>query len=270
MKSPRVSVILTFYNRPDMVRRAIGHILAQSFRDFELILVDDCSDAVLSLNDIDFNTIPVRHLRNDKNLGANRARLRGLMCAIGEYICFHDDDDYWMGDKLKKQVQFLDDNLDVSVVTSFALANKKIIEFPISPSRLILSIYNCVGSFSIPMIRNSPELGNALDNDLSNAQDWHVWRSLEKTGTIATIPSVLVFFDDGAHDRISSVKNVERYYSSYLRVALLDNPEILIRAFHQFLARYHCSQMVVSKVLFGVFYGMLRGYIKARLSIGKF
>ena len=270
MKSPRVSVILTFHNRPDMVKRAIRHILAQSFTDFELILVDDCSDAVLSLSDVDFNTIPIQHLRNNTNLGANQARSRGLSCANGEYICFHDDDDFWMENKLEKQVEFLDNNFDVCVVTSFAITNEKIIEFPISPSRLILSIYNCVGSFSIPMIRNSPELGNALNNDLSNAQDWHVWRSLEKTGTIATIPCVLVFFDDGGHDRISSVKNVERYYSSYLRVALLDNPEMLIRAFHQFLARYHCSQMVVSKVLFGVFYGILRGYMKARLSIGKF
>jgi glycosyltransferase involved in cell wall biosynthesis len=269
MKILRVSVILTFHNRPELVKRAIRHILCQSFQGFELILVDDCSTDVLSLDDIDFKKIPVQHIRNGKNLGANQTRLRGLRCASGEYICFHDDDDYWMEDKLEKQFDFLEKNSDVCMVTSFALTNRKTLEFPLTPSRLSLSIYNCVGSFSIPMVRNSQMLENALNNNLSNAQDWHVWRCLEKGGAIATIPCVLVFFDDGLHDRISSAKNIDKYYSSYLRVALIDNPERLIKAYHQFLAWYHCSRTVLGKFLFGAVYGMLRGYIKVRLRIGN-
>jgi glycosyltransferase involved in cell wall biosynthesis len=264
-KIPKVSVILTFHNRPELVQRAIFHILCQTFQDFELILVDDCSDNVLDLECIDFKGILVKHLRNEKNLGANLSRLKGLGFASGDYICFHDDDDYWMEDKIEKQFNFLEKNQDFCLVTSYALTNHKTLKFPLKPSRISLSIYNCIGSFSIPMIRNSKELGKALDNQLSNAQDWHVWRCLEKCSPMATIPKVLVFFDDGPHDRISSVKNVDKYYSSYLCVALNDTPNDLIKYYHYILASYHCHKMGVVKILLGFVYFILRTYIKIKL-----
>jgi glycosyltransferase involved in cell wall biosynthesis len=265
MGIPKVSVILTFYNRPDMVKRAINHIILQSFQDFELILVDDFSDKPLALDDIEFGDLVVTNIRNKANIGANQSRLNGLKIAKGEYVCFHDDDDYWMVDKLEKQFNFLEENSDYHLVTAYAKTNKKVVKFPKKPSSFSLSIHNCIGSFSIPMIRNSDVLYTSLDNNLSNAQDWNVWRGISKHHKVGSLEDILVFFDDGVHDRISSVKNIEQYYSSYLKVALRDSPNTLIKYYHQSLANYHCSDALIKTYMWGFSTMILRGYIKIRL-----
>ena len=264
MKLPKVSVILTFYNRSEMVRRAIKNIVNQSFQDFELILVDDFSYEPLTLDGTDFGGLSVKNIRNNANLGANQSRLNGLKISKGKYVCFHDDDDYWMLDKLEKQYNFLEQNTDYHIVTAYAQANKKVVKFPDNPSSFSLSIYNCVGSFSIPMIRNSDILYQSLDNDLTNAQDWNVWRNISKHHKIASLEHILVFFDDGIHDRISSVQNIKQYYSSYLKVALMDPPDFLIKYYHQSLANYHCSDIFIKTYVWGFLTMVLRGYINLR------
>ena len=152
------------------------NIIKQSYKNFELILVDDNSRDKLNIEQINFEDIPVQHIVNEVNLGANQSRLIGLRHSKGKYVCFHDDDDYWMTDKLFKQVKFLDNNPEYYIVSAYAKTKAKVIKFPPNPSSFSLSIYNAVGSFSIPMIRNTNLLAKSLDNDLTNAQDWHVWR----------------------------------------------------------------------------------------------
>ncbi|MAS82684.1 MAG: hypothetical protein CMF45_08345 [Legionellales bacterium] len=269
-KKPEISVILTFHNRPDMVKRAIQHIINQSINCYELILVDDFSATAISLSDINFGDIALTHIRNEVNLGANQSRLIGLRLAKGKYICFHDDDDYWMEEKLEIQLNYLNKNPNVHVVSCYARTNSKILKFPSEPSSLALSIHNCVGSFSIPMIRNTNLLESFLNNDLTNAQDWHVWRSLKKHYLISTVPKVLVFFDDGQHDRISSAKNIDAYYSSYLRVALIDTVDILLRAYHYSLVKYHCSHTFFFRLCWGGSTFILRRYVKLRLWLEAF
>lgn len=270
MSQPEISVILTFHERPEMVKRAINHIIQQSFHDFELILVDDCSKKRLRLGDIDFGGLPVTNIRNETNLGANQSRLRGLKLSKGKYICFHDDDDYWMESKLEKQYDFLEKNHEYHLITAYAQANKKVVKFPKKPTSLSLSVHNCIGSFSIPMIRNSDILRQSLDNNLTNAQDWNVWRNIIKDHKVGTLEEILVFFDDGDHERISSVKNIKEYYSSYLEVALKDSPNFLIKSYHQSLANYHCSNSLIKTYVWGFFTLILRAYTKIRLSIGDF
>lgn len=262
-------MILTFHNRHEMVKRAISRILDQSINCFELILVDDCSDEQILLQEFDFKEIQFTYLRNKKNKGANQSRLNGLMKAKGEYICFHDDDDYWMKNKLEKQLNFLEENPEYYLVSSFAKTHNKLLKFPLNPSKTALSIYNCLGSFSIPMIRNNKILNSSLDNNLSNAQDWNVWRNIQKNYLVATIPEILVFFDDGTHDRISSKKNNKEYYSAYLEVALNDCPNILVRYYHMTLSAYHCTEDILIKYFYGFLTLLLRLYIKIKLLFEK-
>ena len=210
-RKPKVSVILTFHNRPVKVERALKSLASQTFRLFEIILVDDYSEKRPIVPEKALADVRVVQIRNDKNLGANGSRLAGLRLAKGDFICFHDDDDYWFSEKLQKQVGFLESHPEIDLVSCWAQGTKRVLEFPARPSLLALSIHNCVGSFSLPMIRSSRLLGASLDNDLSNAQDWHVWRSLARVGEVAVIQEPLVFFDDGDHDRISNVKNKKKY-----------------------------------------------------------
>ncbi len=106
-----VSIIMPSYNTAKYISESILSILNQSYPNWELIIVDDCStdkmDAVIQsfLKD---NRI--KYLKNDTNLGAALSRNRALKEAKGDWIAFLDSDDIWLKDKLLKQLEFMKDN----------------------------------------------------------------------------------------------------------------------------------------------------------------
>lgn len=104
--SPRVSVIIPACNAAAIVHRAVDSVLAQSFQDFELLLVDDGStDNTRSVLAGYGNRLQL--LARD-NGGPAAARNHGLRQARGEYVAFLDADDYWKPGKLQRQVDLLD------------------------------------------------------------------------------------------------------------------------------------------------------------------
>lgn len=108
VKVPQVSVVITTYNRAAVLPRAVESVLAQTYTNFELIVVDDHStdstpEFVASLADE-----RVRSLRHDCNTGQSKALNTGIDAARGEYVAFLDDDDEWLPQKLASQVAVLD------------------------------------------------------------------------------------------------------------------------------------------------------------------
>lgn len=104
---PLVTVIIPTYNRAATIRRAIDSVLGQSYKELELIIVDDCSSD---------NTVQIVHSYCDKRInliclpqngGANAARNMGISAAKGEYIAFQDSDDEWLKDKLAVQMDYI-------------------------------------------------------------------------------------------------------------------------------------------------------------------
>lgn len=106
----KVSVILTSYNHEKFIKKSIESVLAQTYKDFKLIIVDDCSTDS-SWNIIQqFNDERIIAIRNSQNL-----RTEGFYNALhkyvdGTYIAVHHSDDEWNPDKLEKQVEFMDAN----------------------------------------------------------------------------------------------------------------------------------------------------------------
>lgn len=94
------TVVLPTYNRSHLLSRAINSVLNQTFTDYELIVIDDCStdqtQQVLSA----FNDPRLTVLRQHKNTGISAARNRGIQQAQGQYICFLDDDNAFLSDFL--------------------------------------------------------------------------------------------------------------------------------------------------------------------------
>lgn len=111
---PTVSVVIPTCNRPDLLPRAIRSVLAQTYQDLEIIVVDDgmkvrAESFVASLGDT-----RIRYIKNETSLGGSGARNRGIKEAKGEYVAFLDDDDEWFPEKLSIQMgQFADTNADV-------------------------------------------------------------------------------------------------------------------------------------------------------------
>lgn len=109
MNKPLVSVVISTHNRPELLEKAITSVYAQTFQDFEVIVVDDgdapraefvVSEYIKKQN--------FRYIETKKNEGAPIARNRGIDVARGDLIAFLDDDDEWMPEKLETQLKAYD------------------------------------------------------------------------------------------------------------------------------------------------------------------
>ncbi|GAB3680128.1 glycosyltransferase family 2 protein [Salinisphaera aquimarina] len=116
---PKVTVLIPVYNRVRFIGDAIDSVLAQTFDDFELLLVDDGSTDG-SQDTIRAHADPrIRLIENPRNLGIAATRNRGIEAARGEYLAFLDSDDRALPDRLARQVAFLDTHPDFAAVGSW-------------------------------------------------------------------------------------------------------------------------------------------------------
>ena len=101
-----ISIIMPAYNAENTLEFAVRSVLAQTYRDFELIIINDCSkDKTLALaNRLQKTDSRIRVLDNERNQGVSLTRRRGVEIAEGDWLAFLDSDDAWMPDKLEKQV----------------------------------------------------------------------------------------------------------------------------------------------------------------------
>jgi glycosyltransferase involved in cell wall biosynthesis len=106
---PVVSVITPIFNSVEFIERSIRSVKDQSFQDWEMILVDDCStdSSVALVSELASADDRLRVIQLSENSGAAVARNAGIEAARGRYIAFLDSDDAWLRDKLEKQLQFM-------------------------------------------------------------------------------------------------------------------------------------------------------------------
>ena len=107
---PKVSVIVTNYNRKDILAETIHSILNQTFTDFELIVVDNFSDYDFFEHINSFNDTRIRAFQNQNNGIIAVNRNFGIKKAKGEYIAFCDDDDTWAKNKLEVVIDHIKKN----------------------------------------------------------------------------------------------------------------------------------------------------------------
>ena len=101
---PKVSVIIPTYNRAELLPRAINSVLDQSYYDYEIVIIDDCSADNTGDVIAKFTDQRIRLIRHERNKGQSAAINTGIANAKGEYIAFLDDDDEWLPTKLEGQV----------------------------------------------------------------------------------------------------------------------------------------------------------------------
>lgn len=118
----RVSVIIPAYNPGAFLDEALASVLAQTFEDWECVVVDDGSTEDLSR--IDALDPRVRRIRQE-NRGLSIARNVGLMQSHSEYVAFVDADDLWAPHKLQAQVEMMDANLNLAMCQRLASSTPK-------------------------------------------------------------------------------------------------------------------------------------------------
>jgi len=114
----KVSVILPTYNRSRMISEAIDSVLNQTFKDFELIVVDNYSTDNTESAVQSYRDKRIRYYKNHNHGLVSVSRNYGIEKSGGEYIAFLDDDDLWLPEKLEKQLILLDSNKELGLVYS--------------------------------------------------------------------------------------------------------------------------------------------------------
>ena len=104
-----VSIVMPSYNTGSFIEESIKSVIDQTYQDWELLIVDDCStDHSDEIVEPYLSDQRIKYLKNEKNSGAAVSRNRALREAKGKWIAFLDSDDLWMDEKLKKQVSFME------------------------------------------------------------------------------------------------------------------------------------------------------------------
>lgn len=111
MNKELVSIVMPSYNTGRFIKETVESVLAQTYTDWELIIVDDCStDNTDEIVNEFLSDERIRYIKNEKNSGAAVSRNRALREATGRWIAFLDSDDLWEPEKLEKQIAFMKNN----------------------------------------------------------------------------------------------------------------------------------------------------------------
>ena len=194
---PEVSVVIPTYNAARYVGQAVDSVLAQTFRDVEVIVVDDGS------TDDTANLIrelgpPVRYLHQE-NQGVSVARNRGLAESTGRYVAFLDADDTWLPGKLAKQLEALAAGADrLSYTAGFVTdADLNILEVrrpgPVTREVLLMEgNLMGVGASTVLCERALFSGAGEFDPSLSQCADWDMWIRLAALTGFAYVDEPLV------------------------------------------------------------------------------
>lgn len=196
---PLVSVIMPVYNTPEpILREAIESILNQTFKNFEFIIIDDCSKKSIQPIVDSYCDNRVIFLRNKENLGVTGAPNVGLDNSRGVYIARMDSDDIAHPDRLKMQVDFLENNQDIDILgTAFEkFPKKKIVRLPLDDKAIKLAMifnYNAICHPSV-MIRKSTidKLKIRYEKKHEVCEDYGVWLKYINDVKFANLNDVLL------------------------------------------------------------------------------
>lgn len=204
MNNELVSVIIPSYKRSEMLPRAVKSVLAQTYKNIEIIVVDDNDPDSLWRRDTEKrmnqfkNNCHVKYICHEKNKNGSVARNTGIKNASGSIIAFLDDDDEYLPTKIEKQVSFLLEHPEYKAVYSgWIRANKKII--PTHQGDLsydILSGNNIIYTNVIMMWKKcAEEFGGWDESFIRNQEAAFLLRYFDAGYKIGVVSEALVIFD---------------------------------------------------------------------------
>lgn len=190
-----VSVVLPVYKGQLYLKDAIQSILSQSFRDFELIIVNDASPDDSESIVKQFSDPRIVYHKNETNYGLVGALNKGIELSSGKYIARMDQDDISMPDRLEKQFSFMEAYPDVVICgTQIRILGKETIKnYPVTDEDIRVSLL-FGASFAHPavMMRRDTlqQHGLKYDEQFRHAEDYGLWVQLSRFGKMANLPAV--------------------------------------------------------------------------------
>src|SRR5919199_2454966 len=232
---PSISVIIPVYNGEKTIKETIESVLKQTFKDFELLVINDGSqDATLDI----VNRIQDPRLKvfSYPNAGQSTSRNRGIELAVGEYISFIDADDLWTPDKLEAQVKALQENPQAAVAYSWTdwidqssqLIGKGsyITENGEVFAKLLLNDFVANGSNCLIRRQALIEVGG-FDESVTPAEDWDLWLRLAARYEFVVVPSPQILYRISPNSASFDVWKMEASSLKVIEKAFAQAPESL-------------------------------------------
>jgi len=230
LNNPIVSVILPVYNAETYVSDTIQSILNQSFQNFELIIINDCStDNSLSVIQ-KFQDPRIIIINNERNLKLIKTLNRGIQHAKGKYIARCDADDIFDKNRFEKQVHFLEKNPEIGVLGTDAwiidqnnFILKTTYNFPSQPIELDIRLKNASPFFhpSVMFRKNLVNFTGPYSEDFLHVEDYALWLNLFSKTKLANLNDRLIYYrihssSISGQNSLEQLKNSERARLTYL------------------------------------------------------
>lgn len=220
-----VSIIMPSYNTAPYIRETIQSVLDQTYQDWELIIVDDCStdntdEVVASIKDG-----RIRYLKNEKNSGAAVSRNRALREAKGRWIAFLDSDDLWMPEKLEKQIAFMDNNNYVFSYTNYEEINvegKRTGVKVTGPKKITKTgMFNYCWPGCLTVMYDAEKIGLIQIEDIKKNNDYAMWLKVCRKADCYLLDEYLAQYRKGRTGSVSthSIKTMIGWHYKLFREA---------------------------------------------------
>lgn len=263
-----VSVIIPTYRRADMLQRAIDSVLNQTYKNIEIIVVDDNNPGTIFrknteqlMNQYEKNN-KVIYVKHDRNKNGATARNTGMSYSKGDYICFLDDDDLYKPEKIQKQIEYLAINLEYDAVYCGWIRNgNKVIPEKVGNLTFeLLSGISLIYTNTIMIKRNiAIQIGGWDERFNRNQEAVFLLRYFKYGYKLGLIKEVLVEFDVSDRSNVSNPIKYEKDFDFFLKTHS-DNIESC-------LDRYKNAKSIIYSYRYR---GVLLNYLKNKEYKGAF
>jgi len=231
-KQPRVSIIMPAYNAELYIEQSILSVLNQTYKNFELIVINDFSTdntlKIIQKYSLIDNRITL--INNSENLGVVHSRNKAIDFATGTYIAFLDSEDLWLPFKLDKQIAFmLENNYDFTfsqyeMFKDYDPNYSKIVKVPKKINYNQALKWTIIGCLTV--IYNIEKIGKFKMPKLNHGEDSFTWFAILKTGIIAygiqeTLSRYRKLRISRSSNKLNSVIFQFQNYHNYLKINLL-------------------------------------------------
>ena len=250
-----VSIIMPSYNTARYIFETIQSVINQTYQNWELIIVDDCSTDNTDIVVEKIKDPRIKYIKNEKNLGAAVSRNRALREARGRWVAFLDSDDLWKSEKLEKQVRFMTKKkcyfsyTDYEEIDDAGNRMNVIVTGPKVISKTGMFNYCWPGCLTVMYDRK--KIGLIQIEDIKKNNDYAMWLKVCKKARCYLLDEVLAEYRRWRSGSISTQKYKELIKWHYRLFRFGENENIILSIFN-----------VGRNMLFG-FYKKKR-YVKSR------
>lgn len=220
-----VSIIMPSYNTAQYIEESIQSVYRQTYTNWELIIVDDCStdntdEVVTAIQDS-----RIKYIKNEKNSGAAESRNRALREAKGKWIAFLDSDDLWYPEKLEKQIWFMKKNKYHFSYTKYIEINPsgEAIGVTVSGPKKITKtgMYNYCWPGCLTVMYDQEKIGLIQIVDIKKNNDYAMWLKVCRKANCYLLDEVLGKYRKGRIGSVSthSIKTMIGWHYKLFREA---------------------------------------------------